>query len=484
MKPGINILFIQDNGINESLALTELAAYLERAGHHCQVLLEREERRFGRVVQSAKPDLIIMPCNVFGAQWVVATARRLARLVPKVPLLVGGTHPTLSPDLLEESAITYQLVGEAEIAVTELARRLGDGTPTDDISGIWVRVDGAVRDNGVAPRLDHMSEIPLPDRSIYYRYPFLKAFPWKKFSTGRGCENRCSFCHNEHVRKLYCDEGFVRRKSVDRVLDEVLAVKERSTLRWVHFADDLFVTNREWLATFAHRYPGRIGLPFSCNSSADRMDDNVAQTLARAGCRVVAVGVETADEERRIRILHKPSPDPVLERAAAAVIGAGMELVTFLMLALPGEQLADSLATIRFSHHLGAHAHRIMMAVPLPGTEMTREAALAGHVSPELADNYQARIDFHDNPYGPFYRVGEPQAFENLANLAPLLHHLPDSAALTLTRVLPRRLTRMARLWMSFQEKRLYKFSLLEGIRFYLHVGNPMHRTTNYVSLL
>jgi hypothetical protein len=268
------------------------------------------------------------------------------------------------------------------------------------------------------------------------------------------------------------------------VLDEVEAVRRGSTLRWVHFADDLFVTDRKWLAEFADRYQARIGLPFSCNSSADRMDEWVAQTLARAGCRVVAVGVETADEERRIRILHKPSPDRVLERAASAVTDAGMELVTFLMLALPGEQLADSLATIRFSKKLGAHAHRIMMAVPLPGTEMTREAALAGHVSQELANDYQARIDFHDNPYGPFYRVGEPQAFENLANLAPLFHFLPDTLALPLARILPRRLTRPARLWMSFQEKRLFGFSLLEGIRFYLHVGNPMHRTTNYVSLI
>jgi hypothetical protein len=115
---------------------------------------------------------------------------------------------------------------------------------------------------------------------------------------------------------------------------------------------------------------------------------------------------------------------------------------------------------------------------------MTREAALAGHVSQELANDYQARIDFHDNPYGPFYRVGEPQAFENLANLAPLFHFLPDTLALPLARILPRRLTRPARLWMSFQEKRLFGFSLLEGIRFYLHVGNPMHRTTNYVSLI
>ena len=267
-------------------------------------------------------------------------------------------------------------------------------------------------------------------------------------------------------------------------MDEIEAVRQASTLRWVHFADDLFVTDRQWLHAFAQQYPDRIGLPFSCNSSADRMDEEVAGALARAGCRVVAVGVETADEERRIRILHKPSPDRVLERAAAAVIGAGMELVTFLMLALPGEQPADSLATIRFSKNLGAHAHRIMMAVPLPGTEMTREAALAGHVAPELAENYQARIDFHNNPYGPFYRVGEPRAFENLANLAPLLHYLPDALVLPLVRMLPQRLTRPARLWMSFQEKRLYRFSLLEGIRFYLHVGNPMHRTTNYVSLL
>ena len=40
----MRILFLQDNGINESLALTELSAYLKSAGHTTELFLEREEK--------------------------------------------------------------------------------------------------------------------------------------------------------------------------------------------------------------------------------------------------------------------------------------------------------------------------------------------------------------------------------------------------------------------------------------------------------
>ena len=37
---------------------------------------------------------------------------------------------------------------------------------------------------------------------------------------------------------------------------------------------------------------------------------------------------------------------------------------------------------------------------------------------------------------------------------------------------------------MSLQEKQTYRFSLLSGMRFFAHVGNPLNRTTNYVTLI
>jgi len=160
-------------------------------------------------------------------------------------------------------------------------------------------------------------------------------------------------------------------------------------------------------------------------------------------------------------------------------------LATFVMLGLPGESPDDAIATLKYSRSLGAEATRVMMAVPLPGTMMTLEAARAGYLDQARATDFTADVDFGSDPYGPYYDTPEPSTFENLANLAPFLDRLPgDLLARTVARSLPRVLTRPFRLWMSLQEKKLYRFSMLDGLRFYAHVGNPMNRTTNYVTLI
>jgi len=484
---GLSVLFLQDNGINESLALTELAGVLRRRGHFVSLLIERDEGRwFADRVRSARPGLVIVPCNVYAQKTVLDLVARVRGWLPGTPVLVGGTHPTFCPDFLKEDPIDLMLVGEADVAVPELADRLAAGLGPEGIAGIWVKDgEGRITSTGPAPRVEQLDSLPLPDRGLYYRYPYQARFPWKKFTTGRGCANDCAFCYNHFVREVYGGRHFVRRKSPGRVLDEVAEVARRARLEWVHFADDLFVTDLDWLEELATVYPASCPLPFSCNSSADRLTERACGLLARAGCKVVAMGVETADEAFRIRLMNKPATDRVLHEAAANVRGHGMQLVVFVMLGLPGESTEEAAATLRLARDLRADAVRVMMAVPLPGTRMTQQAAEKGFIDERAAADFDAGVDFTRDPFGPYYRLDEPGPIETLANLAPWISRVPDARAMAaITRRIPRRLGRPFRLWMSFQEKRIFGFSLADGVRFYLHVGNPMNRTTNYVTLI
>ena len=60
------VLFLQNNGINESLALTEVSAMLQRGGHEVLLLLEDEERQLSKQVSSYNPQIAIVPCHVAG----------------------------------------------------------------------------------------------------------------------------------------------------------------------------------------------------------------------------------------------------------------------------------------------------------------------------------------------------------------------------------------------------------------------------------
>ena len=179
-------------------------------------------------------------------------------------------------------------------------------------------------------------------------------FPWKKFSTGRGCIHACSFCWNPTVADLYHSSrgSFTRRKSPRRAVDEVLAVKEKYPLRNVHFSDDLFTVRSAWLEEFAPLYRKEVGIPFSCNSSIELATERNMRALAEAGCRCVCIGVETGNERLRSKILNKTVTNEDVRRAADTIHRFGMEVATFNMLAAPGESLQDAFDTIALNQQI------------------------------------------------------------------------------------------------------------------------------------
>ena len=92
----MKVLFIQDNGINESLALCELSAALRAAGHETAVLLEREERDLFAAIDRFAPDWFLIPCSILAHTWALGMARRVKERFPERPVILGGTHPTAS----------------------------------------------------------------------------------------------------------------------------------------------------------------------------------------------------------------------------------------------------------------------------------------------------------------------------------------------------------------------------------------------------
>src|SRR6516165_4926841 len=79
----------------------------------------------------------------------------------------------------------------------------------------------------------------------------------------------------------------MRRRSVDDLITEIKDVAQRYPVaRFVRFADDVFVVNKEdeWLEEFAERYPKEVGLPFYCLIRCNALTENVARLLQKAGC--------------------------------------------------------------------------------------------------------------------------------------------------------------------------------------------------------
>ncbi len=487
----MRVLFLQDNGLNESLLVTETAAALRAAGHQASLLLEREERDLRGAIQQDSPDLVLLPAAVQAHHWTVAICGRLRRWFPDLPVALAGTLPTFFPEVVQRPGVRMVILGEAEQAALDICDALAGKRRLSTVPNLHLRRGKVVVRNDLGPLVPDLDALPLPHRRLYYdRYPFLGAFPWKKFSTGRGCFHGCSYCYQPHYRRMCAGKGaYVRRKSPGRVVAEVEDMRAHHALGNVHFADDLFITRTSWLREFAQLYPGRVGLPYSINTSADLVDEPAARLLAESGCRAVAIGVEAGSEQRRREILGKDLPDGVIRRAAELIRGHGMRLITFNMLGAPGEGWQDALDTLKLNIDIGASHARVTICQPIPGTPMARDAAAAGESLEGAAEDIFQVPDAGRGRAQVYFRSAAPQQgqFINLfhlfslaaryPSLAPAVRaacHLPPNPIFSLGGGLLRML----------QERAAYRFSLLAGLRYFMHVGNPGLRTANFVGLI
>ena len=485
----MRVVFVQDNGLNESLPLAELGGLLGASGHQVSVVIEREERDLRAAVAREAPDLLFIPAAILAHNWVLRTCKRLGGWFPDMPTVLAGSHPTLHPDIIERDGVRMIIVGEVEGATLDLLDALAGKRTLDDIENLHLKRGDRIIRNGLRPLVADLDALPMPDRGMYFdRYPFLGRFPWKKFTSGRGCFNQCGFCYQPIYREMCKGRGtYVRRKSPERIVAEVRQVVERYPTTNVHFSDDLFITKPSWMRAFAELYPREVGIPYTVNSSAEFVTEEMAELLGRSGCRAVAVGVEIYDERLRHSILKKRVTNDQIRNAARWIKARGIKLVTFNMVASPGETVEDSLDTLRFNAELGVDFARVTVCFPIPGSAMASETEANG--TSLVKNDIYALPDLTEATFDHvFFTTAKPDEhrFVNLAQLFNLGVTRPRLIPLVARAIdLPaNRLFGLLATGRMLDEKALFELSFLEGLRYFRHTGPPQKRTANFVSLV
>jgi len=481
----VKLLFVQDNAINESLALMELSAYLKAHGHRTDLLIEREEKDLFSRIDAIGPDHFLVPASILAHNWFMNMCARLKDRYPEKKVIVAGTHPTFYPDIISFPPIDIICLGEAEESVLELCDCLETGAPIHSVKNLWVKENGKVFKNPLRDLLEDLDSIPLPDRGLYYdRYASARDFEWKKFMSGRGCFHSCAYCYQPVFRNLYRNHGrYIRRKSPERVVEEVRFVADRYPIRIAHFSDDLFITDLGWLERFEQAYRRKLALPFSCNSSVEFIDEKAVACLARAGCRSIAIGIETGVEEQRWRILNKRISNEDIIRVARLIKRAGIQLVTFNMLANPGETFEDALETLKINVRIEADYARVNFCFPIPGTSLASYSVEKGYLPPDYGKSIYDFKDLGEDSARPCLPVPDPDRLANLYSLFNWAVRFPSLLPLVerLVRLPSNPLFRAAGFIQLYLEKKIAGLRWLNCYRYYRHVGSPSRRTTNFV---
>jgi len=273
---------------------------------------------FVQQVESFCPDLvgITLVSTLFGLACTVT--QLLHQRLPNVPVIWGGIEPTASPEVAQEHA-DIVCVGEGESAMVELAAKVPSKSASTG-GPWWFEIDGPIvnlrirsRDGWLRseeglmvqdleslpfPLFDLNRELCVTDGVLYQgSYPpdsrLQRSIP---VLTGRGCVFQCSYCGNSILRKLYHGGTYYRRRSPEKVIDEIkLRVKQFPNLRVIEIEDDVFTLERNWTERFADLYRD-IRIPFWCYTYPGFRDESVLRRLLEVGLISVTFGIQSGSE--------------------------------------------------------------------------------------------------------------------------------------------------------------------------------------------
>lgn len=457
----MKILFLQNNLINESLALCDLAGLLKFNDYSYLLLVEKEEKNFYQKIIKYQPTLVIIPISIIAPIWGLDTGIKLKKILPSTLLLAAGTYPTFFPEMIEKNPFDIILRGEAEQPILTLLSKLKNKQDITKIRNLWVREGNTIYKNPLG-EFTNISELPIPDREIYFKYPVARNFPLKIFASGRGCPNNCNYCFNAGLKQWLPNiEKFTRKKPVPKLINEIKDVqKKKYLMTHIHFSDDLFTFDKEWVKEFCLQYQKNFEIPFTINSKAEFLNETLIKTLKKAGCRGIAIGIESGNEKLRMTAINRPTTNKIIIDACQLVKKHKLILTTFNMLNLPTEETKNLWETIEINHQLKVDNPRATIFFSIPKTKIYEKFGSATKTTAAI------EIIYHLFPLFVKY----PRLAKKILPFIGIKPLLPFWC--------------LAGNIKNFYEKKFFKINLLKSINYYLRTGGPKNKTHVYSTLL
>ena len=416
----MKILFIYPNensqiGFNYGLAY--ISAVLKKAGHQTDLWQLCEEieplptkHEFIRRLQKAGPDLIGF--SVVTNQWsYAAKLAQWAKQAVSVPLICGGVHATAAgTEIMESDLFDYIMRGESEEAFLEFVNVLDQGAEVNAINNLGLKINGVIKLNPLQP-LPCLRTLPFKDYALFDFQKIIDAKNgWVGLMASRGCPFACTYCFNhqmvEHYRKdLKCsfkELNYIRHHDVGQVISEIqYLLKNFRNIKMFIFDDDLFTFYREYVLEFCKAYAQVSELPFVVNAHVGFFDQERAQALAQAGCRIVKFGVESGSPRIRKQILARHTKNEKIIQAIRVADNFGLHTSIFLMLALPGESEDDLMQTIKLTAKAKPGRFRWSFFYPFPNTRAYTLAAEKDCINQKLMTNMENFTDGSCLDFGP-----------------------------------------------------------------------------------
>jgi radical SAM superfamily enzyme YgiQ (UPF0313 family) len=190
---------------------------------------------------------------------------------------------------------------------------------------------------------------------------------------GRGCPYSCTYCTNSYLHKLYKDKGcFLRKRSVKKVIEELVEAKNKLNIKEVHFLDEIFVLDEKWLDEFLKEYQEKINLPFNLCLHPNLVNEKVVGKLKSYGLGRVGLGIQSGSRRIRYEIFNRYVPDERILEVAEIFKKFKVAPTYDIILDNPYETESDMKESINLLLKIKRPYHlNVFSLVNLPKTDLT-----------------------------------------------------------------------------------------------------------------
>lgn len=331
----------------------------------------KADREILQQISDFSPDMIAMSTYAENMYNVLFWAETIKRKLPGCFVVVGGNHVSYIPkEALEKcSSIDAVVRFEGEIPFKMLCGKITAGDADfSNIPNLTWRKDGRIIENPENILLDNIESLPIINRTYFVSEQDDKTLTHADVISARGCPFHCTFCDcNHYWQKTH------RTRGVDSVIKELKQLlADNPSVKSVRFRDESITLKKSYCMELCRALiDNDIKLEFHAHSRLDGLDEELIATLAKAGFKLLFIGIESGSE-KVLRNLKKGIKLEKLAPNLELLKKYGISFRLSFMSSTPGETFFDTLKTVKLIKKLKLKRDKYYMGIGIdiyPGTE-------------------------------------------------------------------------------------------------------------------
>jgi anaerobic magnesium-protoporphyrin IX monomethyl ester cyclase len=378
------------------LGLLAISTPLLKAGYEVRIIDSTITSDYKKRIMEEIKDALCLGISVITGPMIretVAVSKAVKAWNPDFPIILGGWHPSLLPgQTLEAPYVDIIVRAQGEESMLQIAERLRDGAPLNDILGIGFKADGKLHLTPERP-LNTLDKMPAKAYHLadFDAYEKVCGRRWAMYVSSLACPFNCSYCTNA---------GVYGRKwnalPVEQVVEETVDLTRRYRLELLWMADDNFLVDLDRALQIAEglvraKATFKWSIQATTNLTA-RLTIEELRLLRRSGLHQICQGIETASPTV-MKLMNKDFQElPDIYQSTERCVRAGVIPSFNIIFGYPGEGPRERKETVSFMMDVcqkfpGAEFWTNIFT-PYPGSPVFRDAAKLGIEVPRSLEGW------------------------------------------------------------------------------------------------